>query len=127
MENENKLVMYAVRNEKGQYFKAKGYQGYGDTWIDDINKARIYGKTGGARGVITWFANHYPQFPTPSLIKLTVTEIEVIDESERIEKSKIRKATALAKRNELMAKRVLQHAERKLAAAQAEINRLKSK
>ena len=90
MDNQinNVLVLYAVRNNKGQYFRAKGYGGGGNTWVDDINKAKIYGKTGGARGTITWFANNYPNYPTPDLIKLTVTGIEVMDEKGRVEKAK---------------------------------------
>ena len=127
MEINNTLILYAVRNSKGQYFKAKGYNGSGASWVDDINKARIYGRTGGARGTITWFATNHPSYPTPDLIKLTVTGIEVMDEKARVAKAKQKKATEQAKRIKRQAEYQLAEAERKLADAQATIKKLKGK
>jgi hypothetical protein len=125
MEINNTLILYAVRNSQGQYFKAKGYGGSGASWVDDINKARIYGRTGGARGTITWFATNHPKYPTPDLIKLTVTGIEVMDETKRVEKAKQKKATEEANRIKRQAEYQLKEAERKLADAQATIKKLK--
>ena len=127
MEINNTLILYAVRNSDGQYFRAKGYSGGGASWVDDINKAKIYGKTGGARGTITWFANNHPKYPTPDLIKLTVTGIEVIDESARVAKAKQKKLTEEANRKKAQAERELKDAERKFAEAQETLNRLKKK
>lgn len=127
MEINNTLILYAVRNSQGQYFKAKGYNGSGASWVDDINKARIYGRTGGARGTITWFATNHPSYPTPDLIKLTVTGIEVMDEKARVEKAKQKKATEQANRIKRQAEYQLAEAERKLADAQATIKKLKNK
>ncbi len=121
------LILYAVRNSKGQYFRAKGYGGGGATWVDDINKAKIYGKTGGARGTITWFANAFPDYPIPDLIKLTVTGIEVIDETARVEKAKQKKLEEKARREKQRAEYAIKEAERKLAEAQAKLNKLKNK
>jgi hypothetical protein len=126
-EINNTLILYAVRNSQGQYFKAKGYSGSGASWVDDINKARIYGRTGGARGTITWFATNHPKYPTPDLIKLTVTGIEVMDETKRVEKAKQKKATEEANRIKRQAENQLKDAERKLAEAQATIKKLKNK
>lgn len=95
---EINLTLYAVQNEKGQYFRAKGYSGSGNTWVDDINKAKIYPKIGGARGTITWFANNYPKYPTLKLLKLTVSNVEVLDETERVNKAKDKKAREEAER-----------------------------
>jgi hypothetical protein len=122
----NTLVLYAVRNSKGQFFRAKGYSGSGATWVDDINKAKIYGGTGGARGTITWFANHCPNYPTPELIKLTVTGMEVMDETARIKKAQERKLKAEQEREARNAKYELEQAQRKLDEAQARLNKLKS-
>lgn len=127
MEINNTLILYAVRNSKGQYFRAKGYSGSGATWVDDINKAKIYGRTGGARGTITWFANNHPKYPTPDLIKLTVTGIEVIDETKRVEKAKQKKAEQEANRKKAQAEYDLKEAERKFAEAQANLAKLKGK
>jgi len=121
------LVLYAVRNSDGQYFRAKGYGGGGNTWVDDINKAKIYGKTGGARGTITWFANNHPKYPTPDLIKLTVTGIEVMDEKDRVAKAKQKKLLEEANRKKAQADREVKDAERKLLEAQATLKRLKGK
>lgn len=125
-EINNTLVLYAVRNSKGQFFRAKGYSGSGESWVDDINKAKIYGGTGGARGTITWFANHYPDYPTPELIKLTVTSMEVMDEAERIKKAQERKLKAEQEREARNAKYELEQAQRNLDEAQARLNKLKS-
>jgi hypothetical protein len=119
------LVLYAVRNSKGGYFRAKGYSGSGATWVDDINKAKIYGKTGGARGTITWFANNHPKYPTPDLIKLTVTSIEVMDEASRVKKAKEKKIKAEAAQAEREAKRKLAEAERDLERAKQRLKDLK--
>jgi hypothetical protein len=36
------LKLYVVINKEGKYFRAKGRDGYGETWVSDIQKARIY-------------------------------------------------------------------------------------
>lgn len=121
------LIVYVVRNSSGQFFRAKGYGGGGDTWVNDINKAKIYGKIGGARGTITWFANNYPNYPTPELIKLTVTGMEVIDETERVRKAKEKKAKAEAERQKANAERALKDAEENFKRAKNTLDRLKKK
>ena len=41
MKNElNQLEFYAVRNREGQWFHRKGYSGYGETWVEDVEQAR---------------------------------------------------------------------------------------
>lgn len=119
-------VLYAVQNEKGQWFRRKGYGGYGDTWIDNFASARIYQRIGAARGVISFFANHYAGFPTPKLVELRVTAIVEIDETDRVNKQKQKKQLAAAKREERNRKRELEHATQQLADAQARVERLRS-
>lgn len=92
-----------------------------------VNKAKIYGGTGGARGVITWFANNFPDYPTPELIKLTVTGMEVIDETARIKKAQERKLKAEEQRKARKAKYELEQTQRNLEEAQARLNKLKNK
>ena len=43
------LTMYAIQSQDGKWFRAKGYGGAGNSWVDDIKNARIYGKPGPAR------------------------------------------------------------------------------
>jgi hypothetical protein len=119
-DKNNELVLYVVRNAKGQYFRAKGFSGSGDSWVDDINKAKIYGKIGGARGTVTYFAQN-PKFPIPDIIKLTVTGMEVIDESSRVQKVLNKKAKEQEEQKARRAKRELEDAERKLAEAHAKL------
>ena len=119
------LTLYVVRNDKGQFFRAKGYGGGGQTWVDDINKAKIYGKIGGARGTITWFANTYPKFPTLELLKLTITGVEVIDETERVNKAKEKKIIAEANSAKRNAERELEAAKRDFDNARNRLSKLK--
>lgn len=81
------LKFYAIRSKDGKWFRAKGYNGHGDNWVDSVSKAKIYTKIGAARGQITWWANNYPQFGIPNLIELFCDKGIILDESERIKKS----------------------------------------
>lgn len=54
------IVLYAVKNQEGQWFRRKGYGGMGESWTDKFSAARVYQTIGGARGTVTWFAKHYP-------------------------------------------------------------------
>lgn len=65
--------LYVVINSDGHYFRRKGYGGYGDTWVASMNTARVYAKLSQARSVVTFFANSYPQYPTPKIVRLQVT------------------------------------------------------
>src|SRR4051812_10241290 len=82
--------IYAVRNLAGQWFRRKGFAGYGGTWVDDFARARIYTKIGGARGVITFFANAHPEYPAPDLVELVIGEMKVLDETTRVNKARDR-------------------------------------
>lgn len=84
MSEDTFMVFYAIRNEEGRYFRAKGYGGYGKSWVDDLQKARIYSRPGPARAQITFFSEHYPQFGIPSLVLLHVTRYEILNESLQI-------------------------------------------
>lgn len=115
-----KVAFYIVMNNDGQFFRRKGYGGCGKTWVDEPATARIYVKPGPARAAVTFFANSYPEYQPPKILKIEVGTIEVIDEAERLAKAKERKVKARATR-ELRAK---QH---DLDRAQAELDRAKEK
>lgn len=91
-QSEMELKLYVVRSKDGKYFKSKGYGGYGSSWKDDINQARIYPKPGAARGQITFWATHYPEYGVPDLVELTVNEdnMRVVDEVKRVGKAQDR-------------------------------------
>ncbi len=112
------LKFYVVRNRDGKFFGAKGFQGYGDTWVDDIEKAKVYTKIGQAKSRCTWFANEYPKFGVPDIIELSVFDAKVIDCTKWVEKSQKRKA----KREAEQEKRI---AEYRLKAAEDELKKAK--
>jgi len=123
----NVLSVYVVQNERGQYFRAKGYSSSGSTWVDDINKSKIYAKIGPARSVVTWFANEHPTFPILKLLKLTVSNIEVMDETARVEKAKQKKLNDVAMREKRMAEYKLAEAQRQFQMAKDNLTKLKNK
>lgn len=93
LEEIKNLTFYLVVNSDGQYFRRKGYCGSGDSWVKEIGKARVYSKINGARGVVTFFSNN-PKYPIPKIVKMSVTAVEVIDETARVtaQKEKERRA-----------------------------------
>lgn len=121
------IALYAVRNSEGKWFRRKGMNGYGETWTLKFSQARIYNKIGPARAVVSWFANHYPKYDPPKLVKLVVGQVVEIDETERIEKQQEKKKKEEANRRAAQAAWQLQDAQRRMAEAQAEVDKLRKK
>lgn len=88
------LELYVVKSRDGKYFRAKGFSGSGESWVDSITKAKIYPKLGPARTQVTWWADRFPDYGVPSIIVLTVTGTRVLDESDRVKKSIFKKNKA---------------------------------
>ena len=118
------MTVYAVRNKDGEYFRAKGYCGSGDTWVDSLKKARIYPKPGPARAQVTFFANNWPEFGVPELVELRVTEVVVLNEDKRVKKSQYRKEKEKAERAKRHAEWEHQKAQKQLKEAQETLRRL---
>ncbi len=106
------LVLFVVVNQEGKFFRAKGYNGYGETWVDDINKARLYAKLGPARSAVTYFANSYPKYGIPDIYRIHVGTCEVMQE----EKERAMKAVAKIKKKK--EERELDAAKRRLVQAE---------
>lgn len=117
------LTMYAVRSKDGKWFRRKGYSGYGDSWVDDIKRARIYGKPGPARAQITFWAENYPSHGVPDLVALKVTDMEVLDEAQRLEKKHKREEKAAGVRRMKMASERLETAKKEFEEAHADLTR----
>ncbi len=81
------LVLYAVRNREGKWFRSKGYNGYGESWVEDINKAKWYSKPGVAKSQVTYWAKNYPKFGVPDLVRITSNTYEIVDQKERVVKA----------------------------------------
>jgi hypothetical protein len=120
-----KLELYVVVNQEGKFFRSIGRGGYGLSWVDTIDKAKIYAKLGQARSRVTYWYTHHPKFGRPKIVKLTVTGTEILDEAERLEKVKEKKLAEQARYKAREAKYQLERAERQLREAQEQIDRLK--
>lgn len=118
------LVFYAVMNGDGQFFRRKGYQGCGDTWVDDPLQARIYNRISPARACVSFFANHYPKFPTPYLVEIRPGEVVVVDEKERVAAVKRDKKRAEGLREVYRRKREVASAQEALEAAKKKLGEL---
>jgi hypothetical protein len=119
------LELFVVRNSSGQYFHNVGYGGYGKTWVDSLQKAKIYTKIGQARSRVTWFTKKYSNYPMPVIIKIIANEAIVLDESERVKKAIASKERAEARRKKAESEWKLKRAEEKLKEAVEEIKKLK--
>ena len=92
------LLIYVVRSKDGKYLKSRGYNGSGEHWVTDINKAKIYTKKQTATSQITWWANNYPKYGIPDLIPLTAVAGEPVDQEERVKESQRKKEIEETKR-----------------------------
>jgi hypothetical protein len=119
------LTLYAVQNRDGQWFRAKGRGGYGETWVDDIKAARTYTRIGPAKAAVTFFHKRWPEYGAPYIVKLHVTRVERVDQTERAGKAVQRLKEKDARAARFQARWELQRAREKLAQASAAIERLR--
>ena len=117
------LEIFVVRNKEGKYFRAKGYGGYGQTWVTDIKSARLYSKLGAARSIVTFFASKYSEYGVPEILRLTVTGMTVVDDKDRV--TKVIKAKNKAKEEHAVrnAAHALQQAQKQYDTAKTELER----
>lgn len=92
------LNFYAIRNQEGRWFRSKGYGGSGNSWVNDISNAKIYGKPGPAKAQVTFWATNYPQYGVPDLVQITTGSCNYLDQKERVAKVNEKKKIADAKR-----------------------------
>lgn len=117
------IAFFVVQNSDGAFFRRKGYGGSGETWVKTLSTARVWTKIGGARSTVTFFANHYPNYPVPKIIKMTVAATEIIDENDRIEKAKAKRAKQERESELRESKRRMEEAQRDLQKAQERYDR----
>jgi len=121
----DELRFYAVRNSSGQWFHRKGYGGYGDTWVGDLKKARIYVNIGGARAVSGWFANNYPDYGVPEIVVFKAEVEEVLDEAARRRKAEEKEVEREEKREKKRANKRLEQAKKELEKAKERVEELR--
>jgi hypothetical protein len=112
------IVRYAVRNQEGLWFRAKGRDGYGDSWTNDQSKARLYGQLGQARSRRTFFASRWPSYGAPDIVKLECDGV-VLEDAAQLKKATAKVATKKERAAARRAKWELETAQREVARAQA--------
>lgn len=118
------LKIYLIRNSSDQYYRRLGQVGYGSCWTDDAGSASVWTTMPPARSRISWFSNHYPDFPIPDLIEIAAGTVTVLDETERIAKSKARIRKAKEEQDVRSKKHALERAERELDEAKANLAKI---
>jgi len=73
------LILFAIRNKKGEWYRSKVMDGHSNNWTEDLDKARIYTKLGPARSVRTKWHKKYPELGKFDVIALKVAELTVLD------------------------------------------------
>lgn len=122
--NDIILKLYAVRNQEGKFFRSKGCGGYGDSWVDSINKGKIYPRIGPAKSVATYWSRSCPKFGVPEVVELHVMNMVVIDQTKRIAKANRAEEKRLAKWEAEENERKLQQAKKDYEKARKELERL---
>jgi len=122
---EINIEFFAVRSKDGKYFRSVGFSGRSN-WVDDIKKAKIYPKIGGARGRVTWFAKNYPEYGVPDIIKITANQAVILNEAERVDKAIKSKEEKELKRQKEQAKRKLKAAEDEFIRASENLRKIKN-
>jgi len=112
------IELYVIRSQEGKYFRSRGYRGYGNSWVDYIQEAKIYAKIGPARAQVTFWAKNYPDYGIPDIVRLDVTGLTIMEETQRVEK-------VLEKAKTAKEKAEVRRQKQKLVAAQKEFERAK--
>jgi hypothetical protein len=112
-----------VVNSEGKFFRAKGRNGYGESWVDDPKKARVYNKIGPAKAAATFFGRSN-KYPVPNLIEFSPGEIVIINQTQRITKLKQKEAVLEAKRAEQRKAERVHQAKNELYKAQQLVDKL---
>jgi hypothetical protein len=112
------VAMYAVRNKAGDYHRG------GSSWTPEIQKAKIWSRSGPARSKITFFGNtqRYPGYQPPDLVQLVVGQIVVFDEQQRLDAAAKAAETREQRREKREAAKALEKATKAVETAQAQLD-----
>jgi hypothetical protein len=119
------LLLYAVRNRDGLWFRSRGIGGYGETWVAELQDAKLYSRIGPARSRVTFFAARWPEYGTPDVVELSLSGMRVLDETKRAAKAIERKRTEKEEREVRERAYELKSAERALEDAKARLEKAK--
>ena len=122
-------TFYAVRSN-GKYYRTYSRASAAAGWIDKLEDARLWTKQGQAQGKITALSRIAKTHkgpghaPIPELVEFIVTEIRVVDQTDRV--AKACQARVLAARALAQKQRDLLDAQRDLKRATDHLLRLRS-
>jgi hypothetical protein len=82
------MKLYVVKNKAGKFFRAKGYNGGGESWVDSLDKAKFYTKIGQAKSRVTYFYRSDPSYGCPDILEFEIDEsnakiIDMLAETEK--------------------------------------------
>jgi len=133
-EPQEPILLYAIRNEKGEWFLPYS-RGSAASWQPELIHAKIYTKQGAAQGKITALANEdaawcmlHPSAkpkPIPELVEFTVVETRVIDQKDRVAKAKQKKIEENIQREIANKQYAVKCAEEQLQKAHAQLKKLR--
>lgn len=128
---EIQLEQYVIRCEEG-YYQRYGYSHDGPNGssyvfkcVQDISKAKIFHKINHARGVVTKVCQDNSSIKPPKILVLTLTAVEVLDETPRLEKKREEHKKLLKKQEERQQEYLVKQAEYELKKAQDKFDKLK--
>lgn len=116
------MELYSIKNHEGKWFVQLNYWGPENCFTENEMLAILYRKISPTRCAITKFAQKYPNYPLPKLVKLTTMIEEEIIEQERVHKVIGKKRIKLAKQAEKISQERLIRAKKDLSDAQRRIN-----
>lgn len=98
------MKLYVVRNKQGKYFRTIGRNGYGSSWVDDLESAKFYSKLGQAKSRVTFFYKSNPSFGCPDILEFELSVFTIInaqaETDKKIKNSKISEIKKRIKRSE---------------------------
>lgn len=115
------LVFYAIKNEHDEWYKTYSSGGRRRGWKKNIVDARIYAGLATARAKVTSLANEFPMQPIPMLVELVVTEQRIVNQEDRVAKSRHEKEKKDAERQLRSREWEIECAQRQLEEAQAKL------
>lgn len=118
-------TFYAVRNNKGEYYRTYAQGGRRSGWVKELTDARLWTTIGPAKGKITALSNEHPKDPVPELIEFVVREVNVVDQKARVAQAKVKKAREDAERVERQRLYELQYAQSEFDKAKSRLDKLK--
>lgn len=127
MSEDLKLNFYLVRNKEGNWFRSKGYGGFGSSWTDNVRSARAYARPGPAKAVSTWFARNHPSYGVPDVVRFEAHLAEVIDSAADFKKRENAREQRKRLEEARAAKRALEDAQRQVEQANRRLDEAKRK